>query len=519
MSILNSFSSMKYILGLGIILLIAYLTFSQPTSSVSYSNIKYEEMDATHPFSIQATNLIESKSEQDSITKSRLNKYDVRYAIDSIFRSKDLGIVNDTCLLFGTMSLPVASYNPEKKIGYIWLDYDRLGAGLMDEKLGNTKSQKRCELEFLNELDIGLEIYFDNKNQFLDDVFGNDSIVKSEAEKQIIRQEWNLAFDSLRNNLLTYEDIRLRNEAFNRTNFRTEYSVLKDWNFFGKTLKRESETVRNFGKEVRSQLKGLKSYSDQKEYLEVVLQDMRKQLEVEYIASNEKKSILDDWKLSAAEVIEEPDRFFGVTKRMDQIRMHWPSQELISALNNQVVQISTSKNSKSWWKHTNALIALFDANKSPSLCSKKRYQKLLADIMNNGEYTKWEDRYHEINELSGKENISLQELKSLNGIAYKSGIYLAPISVLDDRLIYDMKEEEHLQKMDSLRIEIGKTKNKSTRKKLQEELLESSSYRATNYGDIRREAKQKSMDILIKDFNLFIEWAEEEAEKREVERV
>ncbi len=75
-------------------------------------------------------------------------------------------------------------------------------------------------------------------------------------------------------------------------------------------------------------------------------------------------------------------------------------------------------------------------------------------------------------------------------------------------MIYDMEEEAYLEKLSALREKYKSSKSKKVKKDIQEKIMEHSVYRAENYGEIRKKAKEKSILRLQNDIREFINWAE-----------
>lgn len=499
---------------IGILVVLAALfvgVFYDGNAKANEDNFIFDESieyPVTHPFPISSTNLPLDTTAQKDKLKSRIGYHDVLHSLFTVFDEEGYKMVGDTTISIGNLTIPVTGYDPIMKVGFLWLDFDRMGEGLLDEKLGQIKNQRQCEIDFLRLLDEGIEIYFDNDTTFIKDVFGEEKETVSELEKEDIRIEWETAMGQLRAGETVWGDV---NELFMKYQaaFGQRSTIMDDWKFFGKTLNHDSETVKQYREEVIPQLKSLKTYADKKEYLEIVLRDFRKKLEVEYLSSQPAKSFLDEWKLSASNMIEEPERFFGMVGQIDQLRLYSPSSELLKALEYQVHLIDNQKNRKDWWKHSDAIIKLFSVNKIPGLFNKSNYHKLLADIMNKSKYSKWSKRYDEIHALGEEELLSLKELRILDILAHQQGIFIAPISILDDRVIYDMKEEEYQKKLSDIRSEIANTKNKAERIALNEKLLALSSDRAENYTTIRDEAKAIAKDKLAADMRSYLQWVKE----------
>lgn len=500
------------------LLLIPISMFWFGTKDVSHSvttDIDETIYEVDHPFTTQATNLLKASSTTDKL-ESRLNKYDITYALDEVLLSEGLAIESDMTINHAGVNIPMTTYDPETKIGYLLIDYDRLGAGLSDKTLGKAKNIKQCKIDFLNFIDQGVELYFDNEEKFLDDVFGK---VDEELDAQTYEeQQWTFFQkyqEQLKNGVDSNTAIMTYTESMTKINNLPRMyiydSILRDWQFYGSRKRSKSDLVKSYGQEIRAQLSSFSTYGDKREYLEIVLPEYKKKLVVEYLSTKDTKSLYDEWKLSAADVIEEPDRFFAFTGMIDNIRIYDPTSELSKRLNAQIIEVVIENDSKEWWNRSRAIFDLFNVNQDPGLFSKTSYKNLLADILTEINYTKWPNRYEEIKNHGDKENISLNELNSLGRLAIKNGIYVAPISILDDLMIYDMEEDKYLAELAHLREKISQSKNKTKRKELQKELLELSQYRAAEYPKIRAKAKAKSIAKLKESMCSYIDWARYQA--------
>ena len=480
---------------------------SKLEDKVSYLNSEHYEVD--HPFPIEATNLLEKKLDDEEI-KSRLNKHDIRYALDEVFRSEGFDIEKNTKINVDNINMPVSTYDRTNNIGYVLMDYDLLGAGLLDDKLGKVQTLENGELDFLKFIDQGVELYFEDDEKFLNDLFGNDNALDTESYDDIMRELWKSVQEVIDNDgdrQKAFATYRKESDKYMHLRGERKKSITESWDIYNRKFENAKQIISNFGEEIRAQLKSFSTYDDQREYLELILREFKRKLEIEYLMSKENKSIFDEWKLSAADMIEEPERFFGFAHMVDNIRIYSPTEELSRVLNEHIFEIVVESDRKEWWKRSKAVFELFNANENPGLFSKVSYKVLLADIMSNDKYSKWHKRYHEITSLGDKENISLYELNALNKLAVKNGMYIAPVSILDDRLIYDMEEEKYLDSLAIIRTEINKSKKKEERNELHKKLLEFTAYRASHYNDIRNKAKAKSIAKLQADMCAYIQWA------------
>lgn len=503
-----------------VIIAIAFLYGKRPSLEVELEVTDHEIYEVDHSFTAEATNLLKENTTTDKL-ESRLNKYDIKFALDEVLLSEGFTIESDITINESGVHIPVSTFDPKANMGYLLIDYDRLEKGLSDEKLSKAKTLKQCEIDFLKLIDQGVELYFEDSEKFLDDVFGKEIEGEEEPTYDELREiNWKKYQDELENGVERYKALETYSDemAKIRPLYFVYNSVLEDWNFYGKNKRSKSELVNVYEAEIRSQLESFSTYGNKREYLEIVLQELKKKLEVESISSKESKSLYDEWKLSAARMIEEPDRFYGYIYMIDNIRLYRPTQELTKRINEQLIEIIIEKDWNKWSSRSMAIFKLFNVNEDPGLFSKHSYKMLLADILAEKDFTKWDQRFDEIKELSDKENISLKELNSLNRLAIKNGLYIAPVSVLDDRMIYDMEEDKYLKSLADLRTQIGESKKKTERISLQKELLKLSQYRATQYDKIRQDAKALSIVKLQADMCDYIQWAKNQMDVRRLNK-
>ncbi|MEM9547329.1 MAG: hypothetical protein AAGA77_15225 [Bacteroidota bacterium] len=483
--------------------------WSAQSNDFELNTLKNYALD--HPFSADRTNLLPQVKITDKSIPSRLTKYDIWALVDSLMLKRNYQFVKDTFLTIGEFSIPISSYDPKAKIGYVWMDYNRFGKGIEEDRLIPIKSQQQCENDFLKLLDDGMELLLDDEERFLQDVFGIE-----DEEDEVTEDSIEVRVSGQRVEQFIFGDAKEMTPANIKIprSFVAPRSILNSWKFFGNTLNPEDVYVQAIGEEAAYQLESMKSFQSKKEYMETLLIEFRKNLEVKSLASIKQKSILDNWKLSAAEMIKEPLRFLGFVSRIDQLGIIIRDPALYYAMESQVFQLEVCDDRKEWWKHSMAILDLFNVNRNPSLKYELEYQQLLGTILSSSQYTMWEKRYAEIKALDNVRSISLRELEALDDLAFEKGIFIAPVSILDNRMIYDMDEEGYQNQMDSLRRQIKVSKSKEERKKLLERLKEKNLYRTKFYNKARNEAKQKSLQVIQQDFDVFLDWAEEEVRKR-----
>jgi len=87
--------------------------------------------DLDHPFTIEATQLLNVDQMKKDEYVSRLDRYDIYHAFKEAFACEDLDVEFSTVLAVGHMRIPVTGYDPQKRVGYIWIDRSILGIGIV----------------------------------------------------------------------------------------------------------------------------------------------------------------------------------------------------------------------------------------------------------------------------------------------------------------------------------------------------------------------------------------------------
>ena len=425
------------------------------------------------------------------------------------------------------MIIPLSAYDPNHKIGYIWMDYNLFGDGIFDKSIAHYKSQEKAEQVFLNQVELGIELFFENEEGFLLDIFGEEP--KEELEEQAMEE---IADESLEefevlpppkdlDYVLDFSNLKFESEKEfweyvkvqspkSRTVFidRPVNVTRNKWIFLEEAYS-DPKMLYQIGQEMKDGISEFQIYQDRKEYLDVFLVEFKKGIFLNKLNLKAHKSFIDDWVFSAAEMIDDPVRFFGFVERIKNLGIHYVSSPLTIAMEKEILKINLTTDKKKWWKHSDAIISLLQTNKLPTINSKPDYDILLAEIMTSYPYQKWPDHYYKINDLGNKHTISKEELAALPGLAVTHGISIAPLSILDDRTIYDMQEEEYQNKLTLFRNKINNTKNKSQRKSYQEDLMDLSQYRSEHYEKIKANAKAKSIHKIIEDMESFLDWAKD----------
>jgi len=505
---------LKIILG-GLVLVCVGLTFYSRLSETQKSVIEPMKIDVTHSFTTEATGLAKLGITTNEHNISRLNKYDIKKTVRETFKCRDLDLEEDHILTIGDMVIPLSGYDPEHKIGYVWLDYNLFGEGILDLLYSQYKSQKNAEQVFLNQVEKGIELFFENQEGFLLDVFGEEPLEQSgesTGENENILDDEIEVFPDI--SIMTFEN---QEEFFKNYSKRwakmAKYKLDKPvnvtrekWDFFEGDYS-DSKMLYQFGQEIKDRMYDLQIYEDRREYLEIMFVEFKKMIFLSELNSKKSRTFIDDWKFSAAEMIDDPIRFFGFVERINYLEFPFASNPLTKAMESEILKITLTTDKKKWWKHSEAIINLLQTNKTTVINSKKDYDLLLAEIINYNPYHKWPDHYYKIDDLGNKYTISLAELEVLPRLASSHGICIAPLSILDDRSIYNMQEQEYQDKLAALREKINRSKNKIQRKSYKEDLMALSQYRSLYYGKIRDEAKAKSMQKIIEDMESFLDWS------------
>lgn len=519
---LSSFHPFRFILFFSALVLGGFLYYMVGSpSNEGMTNATSVKVEVPHTFTSEVTRLVHHGQDGETEIDPRLNKYDISNAVIPAMVCRDLQLESEIVLTIGDMKIPITAYDPKKKIGYIWLDYPLFGEGIINKSLTKYKTQGQAEQIFLNKVEEGIELFMDDEEKFLLDIFGEDPSKKEEEEEELVTVEERFingtSFDLSKFTAETKADFEkyIKNENVRVPSFRIERSInvtRNKWRFFREAYD-DIDMLYNFGQEIKSGLSKMHKYEERREYLELMFSGFKRKIYLNTLSAKPQKNSMDDWIFSAAEQIEDPIRFFGFVERIKYLGYPVLPNSLSKAIDDEVFKIILTTDTKKWWEHSNALIGLLQANKIPVINSKAEYDELLADIITNYPYKKWEDHYERINDLSNKYTISKSELEALPGFSVSHGICIAPISILDDRVIYDMKEKEYQDKLAQLRKDIANSKDKKQRKAFQDELMEASLYRSKHYAKIRANAKAKSMNVIIEEMELFLDWAEEVSKK------
>jgi len=401
-----------------------------------------------HPFVWKSSYEAPAESQGGGIA-TKLNKYDIYGALDSMMDAQERQIVKDTFIKFEGYQIPVTTYDPNAQVGYLFVNHLNMGDGLQNGKLGNPVGLEACKNQVMVDIDDGIEYMIDDEDQFLMDLFdlgqSGDIVAKRKSRDSIltIRTE---VFDSISKGLLKWEDASHHFQSFNNIPA-MDPNILDDWTFFASRQFKSSDYVKEVGKEVQETWPTLGSNRDKREYMETVLLGLKSKLEFDRMSAIENKSIFDEWKLSAADIYDDPLQVLGIYRLINNMRLYLPSSELNRVLWERVFECTVEKNRKIWMAKTMAILDLFNENKVAGLNQTAYYKTLLTDILQNTPMDQWPDRYPEIHHLAGSISISTKEIEGLAWLAQEKGIFIAPISIYDDRLVYDMKDEEFQEEL------------------------------------------------------------------------
>jgi len=492
----------------------------QPSSSIKVESLPqdFEIIDLpidAHPFSWKPSYATPSDGTNSEIS-TKLNKYDLYPALDSMMRDQGRNIVRDTFIKFEGYQIPVTTYDPDARVGYLFVNHLNMGDGLQNGKLGNPIGLEACKNQVMIDLDEGIELMIDDEDQFLMDLFDlgvdEDIISKRKSRDSIltIRTE---VFDSISKGLLEWKDASHHFQTFSAIPA-MDPTILDDWTFFASRNFKKSDYVKEVGKEVAEKWPTLGSTRDKRDYMETVLLGLKSKLEFDRLSATENKSVFDEWKLSAMQIFDDPLQILGVCRLINNMRLYQPSPELNRALWERVFECTVEKDRKTWTKKTMAIIDLFNENKVIGLNQTSYYNTLLTDILQNTPVDNWPDRYPEIHQLAGTISISSTEIEGLPWLAKKKGIFIAPISIFDQRLVYDMKDDEFQESLKQLRDQISKIKSAAKTKRLRQELLEKTNDRASNFNAIRKEAKMIQGKKLQNDLKEFFQWASRQSKSQ-----
>ena len=498
---------LKIVLG-GLLVGIMAFAITSLEPEISTSVLKQENIEIPHSFTAEATGLIDEEEASRKHIEYRLNKYDIKKSLLPTLECRGLNLEKNVTLTIGDMMIPLTAYDHSYKIGYVWLDYNLFGEGLIDNSLTHFKTQKQAEQLLLKQVEMGIELYIDDAEQFMIDIFGDDPLEELEEDieddEEVISELSKMEFENEKDfyNYIKTQKIKLpKYQIDNSVN-----SIREKWDFFEEVYSDE-EMLYRLGQEIKIGASEFQKNEDRQEFLELIFLGFKKQIVLNELNQKRTKTCIDDWIFSAAEKLDDPIRFLGFVERVKHFDHLNSKSNLSKAMESEILKITLTSSTKKWWEHSQALISLLQANKTPVTNSTSAYEHMISRIITDHSHKEWPDHYHLINELSNKLTISKSELKSLANLAASHGICIAPLSILDNRTIYDMQEPEYHEQLLQLRDKISGTKDKVLRKSFQKELRDFTHYRSIHYGKIRNNAKSKSMNAIIEDMEVFLDWA------------
>jgi len=479
------------------------------SKTVKRPNTKY---NYDHPFDKSHTGLLNDTTDEQSTVTTQLNYYEIKSTIDSVIKTALPHASHDTLLVIEDLTIPLTAYDNNEKIGYLLIDPNKYGEGIKNAKSNKIKSQKGYESEFLSHVDYGIEYYLDDPEIFLDLTFGptiENQKEKQDENKKIIA-DWEVASKKLQEGKVKFEDVQEEFFKFRSVNYTGTSSRFREWALSPYLQELDNEIIVNTGNEVRKQLSAFSETSDQIEYLEVMLSEMFKALEVERLSSIYQKSMVDEWKLAAAQIVEEPARYYGIVKRINKTAISSSNAQLQKAFEEQLFQISIQKRHKKWLAHTNALIELINHHDNFDLQRNLKYQTLLIDILSDNKYSKWKKQYPNIKRIEDEISISKYEIENLDYLAHEYGIFIAPISTADTRMTYDMGEAAYQNELTELRKELRQESNRKKKDDLQQALRDKTEERSNNFAAIRDKAKSKTVTTLQQNVETYLNWSKNE---------
>lgn len=464
------------------------------------------ELEIDHPFTIEATHLLDVDSRSELIMQTRIDHYDIREALDEVFYAEQLVESTDTILRFTDFEVPVTQYDPQSRIGYLLLDHGRFGDGVSDVMQRNLLIEKQAQQKIEKKIADGIEMYFDDEEMFLIDTIRIWKAPQIPFDK--VNELWTLHGSSEGDTTFnTRYDKMLEQHERENGSYMTQPSPFEMWADLDGQSDSQKQILTSYQDEIVRTLATLHTREDKREYLEIVLLDMCKMLQIDRLSAIQEPSIKDDWKMSAINNVEDPLMFFACLARIDAVSVSPYQSELYGVMRDAVAQLGTADTRKEWQRKSNALVDLLSVNTNQIVAKSAAYQDLLIDIITSVPTEKWQDQYAEIQILSEAEEVTLDDLKRIHNLPNTHGIYIAPVSIFDDRMVYDMGEDDYLADLAAARKAVAEATTSSDRKRLQVELLAMSNYRATNYAEIRKIAKDSSVSKLKSDMIEFISWA------------
>jgi len=114
--------------------------------------------------------------------------------------------------------------------------------------------------------------------------------------------------------------------------------------------------------------------------MEIILMEIKKEIAYADLVATADRTVFEEWKLTAFDRIEDPVRIFGFLESMKSIGVSVATDSFTATLSDEVFKIVVAKDSDEWWARSNALVDLFQANRTMGLKVSVEYATTLTSI-------------------------------------------------------------------------------------------------------------------------------------------
>jgi len=418
---------------------------AQTKAQIDHDTISPITQDSLkNTFPISATNLPYHPAMFGTGLPSRLSSRDVIDVLNLAFTEEGLNPVLDTTLRIDGQSIPVSAYDPKTKIGYIWMDYDNYGEGMIEKRYASRKNKKQNSRKSI-------------RKRLKSDI---DHLVESYNQDPFNFLKWRV-----QNNNYAAEF---------KAKLGAELSVIEDENARQKYLKKE-----------------ITKYT--------------LQARVNRVLENNQDSFRNRWSRSAIKHIEDKEDLYITLNQIGGVsNLYSFEPNELNILMEAIADLDIHTHKKDWNKHSKALIDLLSVGAPSSIQRHPKYRTLLLDIVASSDYRKWKSRHEEILTLIDNEQISFKELKALDG---NDEYFIAPVSRRDDRSTYRPDYYHRSEEMQALRKQMRAEDDPAKKVLLQKEWEKLVEILQEKEEEIEKEAIRAKAIKLQEDMRGYIRWA------------
>lgn len=431
-------------------LLLSSLTACDSTKTASSRPVA----DSGNPFPLAAMHLPYTPVMFGTGLPSRLDRQTAIETINKVFQ-EELPVQYDTLVQANGISVIANAYNTEHRIGYVWVNYDNMGAGTVQETDFNYHSVLSYDKQVeVIETRIGYQWqqYSTNTEQFLKQLRNRKTkpaLVLAEELSGHLTEENRLNKPAFQTRFLQYE------RANNLAHYQGEEEASTLARLLIQVLTRESSTLKALAK-TNILHRGFRAYS-------------------------------------------------GPHSRV--------GDELSSLVDQELQAIVNTKNYNTWGQRSDALLDVLGSVQHYALRKADNPAMLaLTDVMQNPNWRQRPKKLAAIHEVVDKQLLSLHELQILAKSHRPEDSYIAPISIRDDRMILRnmdiysvdaglLKQMQHLQQQ-WRSAEEGAAKD-SLHQQMNEIQMQQDSLRKQQQLDSR----QQTLQHLETDVRAYIRWA------------